>query len=109
MKRLAIIAVVLTTVGSFGTARAGILQIEITEGATSYVILDEGPLDTLVAPPPDNINKIQALAAALVFPDYKVIGLSASTNNPGAASGAVLTMSGHVQRLTSGSAPSLDI
>jgi hypothetical protein len=95
-----------------GEARAGILQITISEGATSYVILDEGPLDTLVAPPPDNVNKIQALAAALVFPDYKIIGLNASTNNPGVADpsvGATLIVGGEVQKLTSGAAPPLII
>jgi len=100
MKRLAIIAVVLATAGSFGTARAGFLQITVSEGATSYVIVDDGPLDTLVAPPASNINQIQALAAALVFPDYKIIHLSASTNNPGTAGGADLTVSGEVQALT---------
>jgi len=95
-----------------GEARAGTLQITISEGATSYVILDEGPLDTLVAPPPDNVNKIQALAAALVFPDYKIVGLNASTNNPGVADptiGANLIVGGEVQKLTSGAAPPLII
>lgn len=90
-------------------ARAGILQITISEGATSYTILDEGPLDTLIAPPPDNVNKIQALAAALVFPDYKIVGLNASTNNPGDANSANLIVGGEVQKLTSGSAPALII
>jgi hypothetical protein len=95
-----------------GEARADILQLTISEGPVSYVILDEGPLDTLVAPPPSNINHIQALAAALVFPDYKVIGLSAATNNPGSAEGflgTTLTVSGEVQRLTGGGTPSLII
>jgi hypothetical protein len=95
-----------------GEARAGILQITLTEGPVSYVILDEGPLDTLLFPPADNINKIQALAAALVFTDYKLVGLNASTNNPGStnpAIGATLTMGGEVQRITSGTAPPLVI
>jgi hypothetical protein len=95
-----------------GEARAGTLQITISEGATSYNIMDEGPLDTLVAPPPDNINKIQALAAALIFPDYKVVNLGASTNNPGVSDvsiGANLTVNGEVQRITSGAAPNLVI
>jgi hypothetical protein len=92
-----------------GEARAGILQITISEGATSYTILDEGPLDTLVAPPPDNINKIQALAAALVFPDYKVIGLNASTNNPGTSDNANIVAGGEIQKITSGVSPSLII
>jgi hypothetical protein len=93
-----------------GEARAGILQITISEGATSYLILDEGPLDTLQFPPPDNINKIQALAAALVFPDYKIVGLNASTNNPGDfILGANLIVGGEVQKLTSGAAPPLII
>jgi len=95
-----------------GEARAGTLQITISEGATSYNIMDEGPLDTLVAPPPDNINKIQALAAALVFPDYKIIGLNASTNNPGSpdfATGANLIVGGEVQALNSGALPPLVI
>jgi hypothetical protein len=95
-----------------GEARAGILQISISEGATLYVILDEGPLDTLVAPPPDNINKIQALSAALVFPDYKIVGLNATTNNPGVSDptvGANLVVGGEVQKLTGGAAPPLII
>jgi hypothetical protein len=93
-------------------ARAGTLQMTISEGATFYVVLDEGPLDTLVAPPPDNVNKIQALAAALVFPDYKIISLAASTNNPGVVDptiGSNLIVSGQVQKLTSGAAPPLII
>ena len=98
----------LFTAFTAGEARAGILQITISEGATSYLILDEGPLDTLVFPPAENINKIQALAAALVFPDYKIVGLNASTNNPGdAATGANLVVGGEVQKLTGGAAPPL--
>jgi hypothetical protein len=88
-----------------GHAHAGILQITVSEGATSYLILDEGPLDTLVAPPPSNINKIQALAAALVFPDYKIVGLNATTNDPGSTDpgiGANLTIGGEVQKLDAG-------
>jgi hypothetical protein len=84
----------------------------ITEGATSYVVLDEGPLDTLVAPPPSSVNRIQALAAALVFPDYKIVGLNASTNNPGTNTlnvGANLTIGGEIQKLTDGTSPSLTI
>src|SRR5690242_6957878 len=94
-----------------GEADAGILQLTISAGPTSYVILDEGPLDTLVAPAPHNINKIQALAAALVFPDYKLVGLNASTNAPGdpGLSGATLTVGGEIQRITSGAAPPLII
>jgi hypothetical protein len=92
-----------------GEARAGILQITISEGATSYIILDEGPLDTLVAPPPSNINKIQALAAALVFPDYKVIGLNASSNNPGTSDNANLVAGGEIEKITNGVAPPLII
>jgi hypothetical protein len=93
-------------------ARAGILQITISEGAVNYVILDEGPLDNLTAPPPDNVNKIQAIAAALVFADYKIVGLTATTNNPGVADpalGANLVVGGEVQKLTNGAAPPLII
>jgi hypothetical protein len=72
-----------------GEARAGVLQITVTEGPVSYLILDDGPLDTLLSPPPENINRIQPLAAALVFADYKLVGLNASTNNPGDSSGAI--------------------
>jgi hypothetical protein len=85
---------------AFGASRAhaGILQVTISEGATSYVILDEGPLDTLIGP--GNTNKIQAHAAALLFPDYKIIGLNAATNNPGTITpgiGANLTIGGEVE------------
>jgi hypothetical protein len=92
-----------------GEAHAGILQITISEGATSYVILDEGPLDTLVAPPPSNINHIRALAAALIFPDYRVVSLNASANYSIPSLGASLTVGGEVQRLTAGVAPALTI
>src|SRR4029078_4931271 len=75
-------------------------------GATTYDILDDGPLDTLIAP-----NAIQALAPALVFPDFRVIGLSAATNNPGQENptGAFLTVSGEIQRTTGGGPASITI
>jgi len=89
-----------------GQARAGTLEIVITDGTTVYDILDDGPLDTLIGP-----NVIQALAPALVFPDFKVVGLNASTNNPGAdnPTGAVLTVGAEVQRITGGAAATLTI
>jgi hypothetical protein len=89
-----------------GQARAGTLEIVIAEGATSYDILDNGPLDTNPA-----MNVIQALGSALVFPDFNVAGLSATTNNPGAENpvGAVLVVSGDFQRITGGGAASLTI
>jgi hypothetical protein len=94
-----------------GEVGAGILQLTISEGPVSYVILDDGPLDTLAAPPPDNTNKIQSLAAALVFLDYKVVGLNASTNAPGdpGLGGTTLTVGGEIQRITSGAAQPLII
>ncbi len=89
-----------------GQARAGTLEIVISDGTTSYDILDDGPLDTLIGP-----NAIQALAPALVFPDFKVIGLNASTNNPGADNpiGAILTVGAEIQRITGGAAATLTI
>jgi hypothetical protein len=78
-----------------GHAHAGILQIQISEGGTSYTIFDEGALDTLTGP--GNNNKIQALAGALIFPDYKIIGLNAATNDPGTSIGADLTIGGEVE------------
>jgi len=89
--------------------RAGILQITISDGTNSYIILDEGPLDGLQAPPNENINKIQVTAAALTFADYKVINLGASTNNPGTGIGSYLVVGGEVQKLTSGPAPALTV
>jgi len=89
-----------------GQATAGVLEIVITSGATTYDILDDGPLDTLIGP-----NAIQALAPALVFPDFKVIGLSAATNNPGQdnPTGAFLTISGEIQRITAGGPATITI
>jgi hypothetical protein len=94
-----------------GETRAGVLQITISEGTTSYLILDEGPLDTLVAPPPSNINNIQALAAALIFPDFKVVGLNASTNNPGLPdpAGTNIQFGGEIQRITQGATAAITI
>jgi len=89
-----------------GEARAGTLEIMISEGATSYDILDGGPLDINPA-----VNAITALAPALVFPDFTVIGLNASTNNPGAdnPTGAVLTVGGEIQRTSGGGPASITI
>jgi hypothetical protein len=58
-------------------ARAGTIEILISEGAFTYDILDNGPLDTQPA-----ANLIQALATALVFPDFTIVGLNASTKQP---------------------------
>ena len=60
-------------------AFAGTLEIVISDGTTSYDILDGSPLDTNPNP-----NQITSLVSALVFPDFTVVGLNASTNNPGA-------------------------
>jgi len=89
-----------------GQATAGTLEIVISSGATTYDILDDGPLDTLIGP-----NVIQALASALVFPDFKIIGLNASTNNPGMdnPTGAFLTVGAEVQRITGGGPATLTI
>jgi len=89
-----------------GQARAGTLEIVISDGTTSYDILDDGPLDTLIGP-----NVIQALAPALVFPDFKIIGLNAATNNPGMENptGATLTLGAEVQRITGGGPATLTI
>jgi hypothetical protein len=89
-----------------GQATAGTLEIVITDGTTVYDILDDGPLDSLIGP-----NAIQALASALVFPDFKIIGLNASTNNPGDNDpvGANLTVGAEVQRITGGGPATLTI
>jgi hypothetical protein len=89
-----------------GQARAGTLEIVITEGGTSFDILDGGPLDNNPA-----MNAITANVGALVFPDFTVVGLNAFTNNPGAENptGAVLTVGGEIQRMTGGAAASISI
>lgn len=83
-------------------ANAALLQMTVSEGATSYVILDNGPLDSTAG-----VNSIQALASVLVFPDYTVVGLNASTNDPGTPSIATLIVGGEVQKLTQGEAQPL--
>jgi hypothetical protein len=87
-------------------ARAGTLEIVISDGTTSYDILDGSPLDNNPNP-----NQITAVASALVFPDYNIVGLTATTNNPGAPdpTGAVLTVGGEVQRTTAGGPIALTI
>jgi len=89
-----------------GQARAGTLEIVIAEGGTTFDILDNGPLDTN-----PGTNLITGLASALIFPDFKVVGLNASTNNPGAndPTGAVLTVGAEIQRTTGGAAASISI
>jgi len=99
--RLLASAAILTGVFSVwgSQSRAGTLEIVISDGTTSYDILDGSPLDSNPNP-----NQITAIASSLVFPDFTVIGLNASTNNPGAPdpTGAVMTAGGEVQRSTAG-------
>jgi len=89
-----------------GQARAGTLEIVISEGGTTFDILDNGPLDTNGA-----INLIQGLAPALVFPDFTIVGLNAATNNPGMdnPTGATLTVGGEIQRTTAGGPATITI
>jgi hypothetical protein len=104
MKRLTMQSLMILVAASVVSARAGTVEIVVSEGATSYVILDNGPLDTNPA-----TNQISAVESAVIFPDYSVLGLDASTNNPGAAGGAILTVDGEVQRTTGGVASPLVI
>ena len=88
--------------------RAGTLELIISDGSTSYDILDQGPLDLNGA-----LNQLASNSAngGLVFADFTIVGLSASTNNPGAGNptGAVLSLSGEVQRTTGGGPVTLTI
>jgi len=95
-----------------GQARAGTLEIVISSGATTYDILDGSPLDQNMG-----MNGITVQGGVvgnpgpLVFPDFVIVGLSASTNNPGAANptGAILTVTGDIIRSTGGGTQSITI
>jgi len=91
---------------ALGDARAGTLIINITDGTTSFDIFDQVPPDVNL-----NLNQITADTTGLVFPDFNIVGLTASSNNPGAANpdGAVLTLGGTVQRMTGGGPVTLTI
>jgi hypothetical protein len=80
-------------------SRAGTLIINITDGVTSYDIFDQLPPD--VNP---GLNHIQADTSGLIFPNFNIVGLNASSNNPGDNDpfGAVLTIQAHIQRTTGG-------
>src|SRR5690349_3166670 len=78
-------------------AHASPLELTASDGATSYFILDNGPLDTNPA-----VGSIDALTAALVFPDFSFTTLGASSNSPGSPSAGTLSVTGQVQRLTGG-------
>jgi hypothetical protein len=78
-------------------AFASPLELIVTEGPTSYDIIDNGPLDTNPA-----VGSIDALTAALVFPDYTFTTLGASSNSPGSPSGGTLSLTGQVQLLPGG-------
>jgi len=90
-------------------ARAGTLIINVSDGTTSYDIFDQLPPDTLVGP--GDINRIQADVSGLTFTDFKLIGLNASSDNPGAQNpdGATLIVGGEVQRITAGGPATLTI
>jgi len=89
-----------------GNASAGSLIINITDGTTSYDIIDQIPPDTNLA-----LNQITADVSGLVFADFNIVGLTAFSNNPGASNpeGAVVGVGGSVQRITGGGAATLTI
>jgi len=86
--------------------RAGTLIINITDGTTSYDIFDQIPPDVNF-----NLNQIEADPTTLLFADFNIVGLTASSNNPGANNpeGATLSLGGHVQRITGGGPATLTI
>jgi len=86
--------------------RAGTLIINITDGTTSYDIFDQLPPDVN-----GNPNQIQVDPAGLIFADFNIVGLTASSNNPGENNpgGAVLTIGGTVERTTGGGPVTLTI
>jgi len=89
-----------------GSASAGTLIINITDGTTSYDIFDQIPPDTNL-----NLNQITADVTGLIFTDFNIVGLSAASNNPGDNNplGAVLSLGGTVQRITGGGDATLTI
>jgi hypothetical protein len=102
-------AAVLGLAGVFlaaGNVNAGTLIINITDGTTSYDIFDQIPPDTNF-----NLNQITADVTTLLFTDFNIVGLSASSNNPGDNNplGAVLALGGQVQRTTAGGDATLTI
>jgi len=94
------------TVLAAGNGNAGTLIINITDGITSYDIFDQIPPDVNF-----NLNQIQADTTTLLFPDFNIVGLNASSNNPGEnnPAGAVLSVGGHIQRITGGGPATLTI
>jgi len=89
-----------------GEARAGVLTMTISDGTTSYDIFDQIPPDINLNP-----NQIQADTTGLIFADFNIIGLNASSNNPGANNpiGGILAVGGHIQRTTGGGPVTLTI
>lgn len=90
---------------TIGDVRAGTLIINITDGVNTYDIFDQVPPDVNV-----NLNQIQADTTGLTFANFTLVGLNASSNNPGTnADGALLTVSGHVTQEAGAGAATLTI
>jgi hypothetical protein len=90
-----------------GTARAGILEIDLTiDGASPIPILQGGPFDTAANPDKITVDTglLNAAIAAAGFPQLTFSALGAQSNNPGVASGANLTQTGTAS-LSQGSGP----
>jgi len=92
---------------AIGDARAGSLVINITDGTTTYDIIDQLPPDINGA-----LNKITADVTGLTFTTgWSLVSLGASSNNPGAANpdGAVLSVGGEAQLAPGSAAGTLTI
>jgi len=91
-----------------GTARAGLLEIDLTFAGGSIPIVKGGAFDTSNPADPDaitvNTNLLNAAIAALGAPQLQFTALGASSNNPGVSTGANLTQTGSAF-LTQGSGP----
>jgi hypothetical protein len=88
------------------SARAGVLEIDLTPtGGPTIVILEGGALDTAMNPDTLTVNTGLLNAVLLGAGDpLRFASLGANTNNPGLATGATLTLTGEAY-LLAGSGP----
>lgn len=81
------------------SANAGLLQMNLTVGGSTFVISEDGPFDIATEPNTITVNTsaLNTALAAAGFGNLSFSGLEATSNNPGDAVSATVGISGNAQ------------
>jgi hypothetical protein len=103
LRSMALLMGVACTLGMFAAgARAGSLEIIVTEGSTVVPIADNSALDTDPTVGVINVDTAPATGINLLLSNYQFTQLGANSNSPGSSATGFVTQTGVAQLLLGG-------